>query len=154
MFEKEAQNMDAILIFWNRFVDYAHFVWVYMQTRFLDLLSGYINQDTAGVILVISGIVLVLLIIIIAAFKRSKPHVNSIDMMASLTMLSVINSTPKAASKPENEYAASAAEPDLKTIETNMKALKELYEAGKIKADLYISESRHFYEVAKAIYYG
>ncbi len=43
---------------------------------------------------------------------------------------------------------------DLKMIETDMKALKELYEAGRIKSELYVSESRYLYETAKAIYSG
>ncbi|HCP18311.1 MAG TPA: hypothetical protein DIT62_03480 [Alphaproteobacteria bacterium] len=144
--------MDAIQIYWNNSVDFAHFVWAYMQKGSLDLLEGNINQDTIGVLLVLGGILLVLLLIIISMFKRSKPVERPVDMMASLTMQSVINSAPTDVSAYGSEDGAGTGEPDLKTIEADMKAVKELYTAGRINADLYISESRNLYEAAKALY--
>lgn len=144
--------MDAIQIYWNNSVDFAHFVGAYMQKGSLDLLEGNINQDTIGVLLVLGGILLVLLLIIISMFKRSKPVERPVDMMASLTMQSVINSAPTDVSAYGSEDGAGTGEPDLKTIEADMKAVKELYMAGRINADLYISESRNLYEAAKALY--
>lgn len=144
--------MDAIQIYWNNSVDFALFVGAYMQKGSLDLLEGNINQDTIGVLLVLGGILLVLLLIIISMFKRSKPVERPVDMMASLTMQSVINSAPTDVSAYGSEDGAGTGEPDLKTIEADMKAVKELYTAGRINADLYISESRNLYEAAKALY--
>lgn len=144
--------------------DFGFIVWEYTQKAVLDLLSGDFNQDTIGVLLVIGGLGLLFLLYILTVFTSSKTKLDdSNNMMSALTTHSVIHDD----ARPELNHSSDTSQsnssglqilpeykkPDnLKTIETNMKALKELYQAGKIKADLYVSESKHLYEMAKNIY--
>ena len=53
--------------------------------------------------------------------------------------------------KPAQQQPADQVVGQLAEIERDMLALKELYESGHIKVDVYVSESRTLYEKAKAL---
>ena len=149
--------METIHQIWDKITDMGSNFWGYTQTVILDLLSGNINQGTIGVMLVLSGNGLLLLMFIFLAIFPSRHIEAKTDMMASLTKHSIINIKAREAASIDVNGADPVTEEskqfsDLKIIETDMKALKELYTAGRIQADIYVSESRSLYDAAKAIY--
>jgi hypothetical protein len=149
--------METIHQIWDKITDAGFNFWSYTQTVILDLLSGNINQGTIGVMLVLSGIGLLLLMFIFSAIFPSRHIETKTDMMASLTKHSIIDTKARETASIDITGAdpvtdESKQHSDLKIIETDMKALKELYTAGRIQADIYVSESRSLYEAAKAIY--
>ena len=149
--------METIHQIWDKITDAGFNFWSYTQTVILDLLSGNINQGTIGVMLVLSGIGLLLLMFIFSAIFPSRHIETKTDMMASLTKHSIIDTKARETASIDITGAdpvtdESKQHSDLKIIETDMKALKELYTAGRIQADIYVSESRSLYESAKAIY--
>ena len=149
--------METIHQIWDKITDTGFNFWGYTQTVILDLLSGNINQGTIGVMLVLGGIGLLLLMFIFSAIFPSRPIEAKIDMMASLTKHSIIDSNARETATIDANEAdpvtdENKKQSDLKKVETDMKALKELYTAGRIQADIYVSESRSLYESAKAIY--
>ena len=149
--------METILQIWDKITDTGFNFLGYTQTVILDLLSGNINQGTIGVMLVLGGIGLLLLMFIFSAIFPSRHIEAETDMMASLTKHSIIDSNAREtaaidANGADPVTAENKKQSDLKKVETDMKALKELYIAGQIQADIYVSESRSLYESAKAIY--
>ena len=149
--------METIHQIWDKITDAGFNFWSYTQTVILDLLSGNINQGTIGVMLVLGGIGLLLLMFIFSAIFPSRHIETKTDMMASLTKHSIIDTKARETASIDITGAdpvtdESKQHSDLKIIETDMKALKELYTAGRIQADIYVSESRSLYEAAKAIY--
>ena len=150
-------RMETIHQIWDKIADMGSNFWGYTQTVILDLLAGNINQGTIGVMLVLSGIGLLLLMFIFSAIFPSRHIETKTDMMASLTKHSIIDTKARETASIDITGAdpvtdESKQHSDLKIIETDMKALKELYTAGRIQADIYVSESRSLYESAKAIY--
>ena len=150
-------RMETIHQIWDKIADMGSNFWGYTQTVILDLLAGNINQGTIGVMLVLSGIGLLLLMFIFSAIFPSRHIEAKTDMMASLTKNSIINIKARETASIDVNGAdlvmdESKQFSDLKIIETDMKALKELYTAGRIQADIYVSESRSLYDAAKAIY--
>ena len=144
--------METILSIRDKVSNASIFVWDYAQMVILDLLSGQFNQETIGVMLVLGGLGALIMMFIFSVFTLPQKMEDSTDIMASLTKHSIIYPTTRdtitdvsVAPEPNQPY-------DLKAIETDMKALKELYEAGRIKSELYVSESRYLYEAAKAMY--
>ena len=149
--------METIHQIWDKITDMGSNFWGYTQTVFLDLLSGNVNQGTIGVMLVLSGIGLLLLMFIFSAIFPPRQIEAKTDMMASLTKHSIINIKARETANIDINGADLVTDEskqfsDLKIIETDMKALKELYTAGRIQADIYVSESRSLYDAAKAIY--
>ena len=149
--------METIHQIWDKITDAGFNFWSYTQTVILDLLSGNINQGTIGVMLVLSGIGLLLLMFIFSAIFPSRHIETKTDMMASLTKHSIIDTKARETASIDITGAdpvtdESKQHSDLKIIETDMKALKELYTAGRIQADIYVTESRSLYDAAKAIY--
>ncbi|MGB1919575.1 MAG: hypothetical protein ACPHRC_08515 [Candidatus Puniceispirillales bacterium] len=152
--KENGNSVETILSVWDKVWNASIFVWDYSQMIMLDLLSGQFNQETIGLLLMLGGMGALILMFIFSVFASSRKMEDSNDIMACLMKHSIIKSTTRntikgvdMAPKPELTY-------DLKMIETDMKALKELYEAGRIKSELYISESRNLYETAKDIYSG
>lgn len=149
--------METIHQIWDKITDMGSNFWGYTQTVILDLLSVNINQGTIGLMLVLSGIGLLILMFIFSAIFPSRHIGAKTDIMASLNKHSIINikagetaSIDVNGADPVTEESKQFS--DLKIIETDMKALKELYTAGRIQADIYVSESRSLYDAAKAIY--
>ena len=146
--------METILSIWDKVRNASIFVWDYAQMVMLDLLSGQFNQETIGVMLVLGGMGALLLMFIFSVFTPSRKMEDSTDIMASLIKHSIIDPTARDTITGVDMAPESDQPYDLKAIETDMKALKELYEAGRIKSELYVSESRYLYETAKAMYSG
>ena len=142
--------METIHQIWDKITDMGSNFWGYTQTVFLDLLSGNVNQGTIGVMLVLSGIGLLLLMFIFSAIFPPRQIEAKTDMMASLTKARETASIDINGADLVTDESKQFS--DLKIIETDMKALKELYTAGRIQADIYVSESRSLYDAAKAIY--
>jgi hypothetical protein len=153
---KDMDRMETIHQIWDKIADMGSNFWGYTQTVILDLLAGNINQGTIGVMLVLSGIGLLLLMFIFSAIFPSRHIEAKTDMMASLAKHSIINMKARETAiidvKADPVTEDSKQFSDLKIIETDMKALKELYTAGRIQADIYVTESRSLYDAAKAIY--
>ena len=118
------------------------------------ILSGNFNDATIGAILVFVGAILFLFLIVIMILPQRKPVIlPEQDILAGLTLYE--RGQPQPQTDDADDMAEDESDPsmrDLRQIERDMLALKELFDAGLIKAQVYISESKSLYQAAKAIY--
>jgi hypothetical protein len=126
------------------------------------ILSGNFNDATIGAILVFTGAVLFLILILMMIIPKRKSFVPpDRDILAGLT---IYQRAGQQAGQ-QGEQQGQSDHPikderedhdpimrDLRHIEQDMLALKELFDAGLIKAQTYISESKLLYQAAKNIY--
>ena len=122
------------------------------------ILSGNFNDATIGAILVFTGAVLFLILILMMIIPKRQSFVPpDRDILAGLTIYQ------RAGQQGEQHWQSDHPikdkrddhDPvmrDLRHIEQDMLALKELFDAGLIKAQTYISESKLLYQAAKNIY--
>ena len=133
--------MEALLIYWHNILAWAESYMAQIEP-FMAEVEALIartawqeHHQTIGIGLVILGVMLML-----SLFFRRRPHQppQQADMMAGLTLhhIEEADETTRA----------------LHQIESDMRALKELFDAKRIEARVYVSESKALYQSAKTIY--
>jgi len=118
------------------------------------ILSGNFNDATIGAILVFIGSILFLFLLVMMTLPPKKSIVApEQDILAGLTLYQ--RAEPQKQEDDTDQAGQEQSDPsmrELRRIEQDMMALKELFDAGLIKARIYINESKSLYLAAKAIY--
>ena len=137
--------MEALLIYWHNILAWAEpfVMWAepYMaEVEALIVRAGWQEHHQAiGIGLVILGVMLGVMLMLSLFFRRRQHQPpQQADMMAGLTLhhIEEADETTRA----------------LHQIESDMRALKELFDAKRIEARVYVSESKALYQSAKTIY--
>jgi hypothetical protein len=150
--------MDALITFMDKVLATTITVVRWLIHAFWEtlghILSGNFNEATIGAILVFTGAVLFLILILMMIIPQRKSFVPpERNILATLTLYQRAGQQEQ--SNRHNKSEEEDRDPtmrDLRRIERDMLALKELFDAGLIKAQLYICESKLLYQAAKSIY--
>ena len=118
------------------------------------ILSGNFSEETIGAILVFAGAILFLFLLVMMILPQKKLLVlQEQNILAGFSLYQ--RPEPPRQVLDLYEIAQDNSDPtlrDLRRIERDMLALKELFDADLIKANLYILESKSLYKSAKDIF--